>query len=214
MPISIDNNFTFLHIPKTAGTTLEEILFEHKKIDRNHRSFYGKISKADWFESTGLKVKHTTYLHHLNSMQIKQIVGDIVWEKLYKFTLVRNPWDRLVSLYFHHVKNFTNPYSVCYGKEPPKSFDDFLLKSKHLPPAMSFYITDNNNQIMVDYVGRFERLSESVAVIMRQIGIDDYSMGHHMKSDHNHYRDYYTDKTKDFVAKKYREDIARFNYDF
>jgi hypothetical protein len=214
MPVSYKKEFIFIHIPKTAGTSFEEYFFEKGYLEKNSYSLWGKISDAPWIKSSHLKISHTSYLHHLTWFQIRQVIGEEKWNRFFKFSSIRNPWERMVSLYFHHIKNFDNPYSVCYKKKYEKTFTDFLLKSKHFPKTQSFFLCDREGNIMVDYLIRFENIEESIDFLGRRLNLPDFQLGHFMQTEHKNYRHYYTPDTKALVADEFQDDIVNFGYEF
>ncbi|MCW5715360.1 MAG: sulfotransferase family 2 domain-containing protein [Bauldia sp.] len=98
--------------------------------------------------------------NHTSAAEIRAAVPDEVWRDYYKFTIVRNPWDRMVSLYFYQTR-----------REPqPGSFHDYLVGN----PAR---VLDNWRQYtldgrpVMDGVVRFEAFDETIAEISRAAGI-------------------------------------------
>ena len=75
---------------------------------------------------------------------------------------------------------------------------------------------DSEGRPLVDFVGRFESLRDSFREICRQLGIRR-PLPHAKKSAgraFSDYRGYYTEATREAVAKRYARDIARFGYEF
>ena len=68
----------------------------------------------------------------------------------------------------------------------------------------------------IDYIGRFEDLDNSWKYICNKLNIEYSELPHKNKSEYKEldYRKAYTSETKEFVAKKYSEDIKLFNYEF
>ena len=138
-------------------------------------------------------------------------------QNYFKFTFVRNPWDRFVSAYFYLKKggNGSAPQDLRsqtqIGKY--KSFTDFVkndnfFKMWHFKP-LSFYIDDE-----MDFIGKLENLQEDFNIICDKIGIPRQELPHRNKSSHKHYTEYYDDETKEIVAEKYAKDIEYFGYEF
>jgi hypothetical protein len=74
-------------------------------------------------------------------------------------------------------------------------------------------LTDTKGNIIVDYVGRFESLSDDFDIVCSTLGITA-TLERHNTSKHRDYRSYYDEETKQMVANHWKEDIERFGYTF
>jgi hypothetical protein len=192
--VNNEYKFVFIHIPKCAGISIESRL--PKGLYQNH---------------------------HLGLNEYINLSGSHLMD-YFKFCFVRNPWDRLVSLYFFW-KNQT-PSSEFYQWDHAQcdfinnnrlSFSDFLhevssgsqvfCSREHLRPY-KYYI----NQL--DFIGKFEKIQTDFDKVCDLIGIEKQILPHKNKSNHKHYSEYYNNKTINLVANMYKEDIDRLNYDF
>jgi hypothetical protein len=119
----------------------------------------------------------------------------------FSFAFVRNPWDRIVS-YAHSLRG-RKKKNVWH--QP----DRLVLR-----PQVD-YIMDEAGQPLVDFIGRFERLTEGFEMICDRIGIPTPDLPHLNRAAHRqHYRDYLDERARETIAEKYAEDIARFGYSF
>ena len=136
--------------------------------------------------------------NHITAREMRRIFPDSCGK--FAFGFVRNPWDRLVS-WVHRM-------GLGVDWDQPDRFDQLGLE-----PQVD-YLLDEDGKLMVDFVGRFENLAEDFNTICGKIGIATPPLPHLNTSEHRHYRDYYDETAKQFIAKQYAEDIERFGYSF
>jgi hypothetical protein len=193
----------FVHIQKTAGNSVRAAL------------------GGDIFDSR----------KHFMARELRHIHGEAVWNAAFKFGFVRNPWDRLVSWWSmidnaRHYVDQAQPPNAFFGYvlERAKSFEDFLLRCddeifdsdgrKNIFRNQIDYLIDDNGAVIVDFVGRFERLQEGFDEICRHLGRAPVELPRTNASRHAAYTEYYTPTTAEIVAKRYARDIERFGYRF
>ena len=158
---------------------------------------------------------------HKFAKNYKKEVGNKKWNNYFKFTFVRNPWDKMVSQYFYIQKNKKGKYNL--------TFREFILAFQSCPeseyinekgidvrynPIQLPWILDDNGNCLVNYIGRFENFQQDFNIVCDKIGIPRQKLPHENKSKHNHYTEYYDDETKQIVAEKYAKDIKHFGYKF
>jgi len=145
----------------------------------------------------------------------KELPADI-WN-YYKFAIVRNPWDRLVSEYFWRKQIYTS-------RKVKLEFTDFVkkLQSKtdtniffynHIRPQKSYLVDDNTDKLLVDDVFRFEEMDSIVKNLNTQLGCD-LILEHRNKTKHQPYHLYYTTETRELVHDIYQDDIEMFGFKF
>ena len=80
---------------------------------------------------------------------------------------------------------------------------------------MTSMIVDEDGASIVDFVGRFENLQADFAAVCDRIGLHRTGLPHENRSDgRKAYRDYYSEETRDIVARYFKRDIERFGYEF
>lgn len=121
------------------------------------------------------------------------------WEDYFSFAFVRNPWDRMIS------------GCLFLGLDLEKALTTHAAHWMFRPHT--YYVHDADGKQMVNFIGRFENLAQDWATVCGTIGIDA-ELPHLNQHKEPGYREYYTDRTRDIVAERYREDIETFGYEF
>lgn len=133
----------------------------------------------------------------------------------FKFTFVRNTWDRLASCYFHKVvtKKATD-FEICFGKDFDFFIDyintlDVTRTNPHIKLQTRLVPVDE-----LDFIGKLDNFAHDLKYVCDVIGIKCDEIPHKHKTDHAHYSTYYTPRTRQIVAKKYKEEIDAFGFTF
>jgi hypothetical protein len=200
MPVSPTLRCIFVHIPRTGGTSIETALgMGGDWLVENTETMFGRISSPEFQDYTAT----TVTLQHLSAEQLSRLVPG--FKKYFRFSVVRNPWDRMVSTY-------------CYQmRAEGYSFDEFLEATEgsasawHVP--QSRLLLDGPGRELVDFVARFENLAQDFRHVCERLGIERV-LPHRNGLVHGHYRGYYDEDSRAIVARRYREDIERFGYAF
>ena len=181
--------FIFIHINKTAGTS---------------------IGKA-----IGLPIKD-----HLMATEVIARIGIDKWNEAYKFTVVRNPWDKVVSHYEYRRKknkteiasrniSFSDWVAMTYGENK----DTFYYNNPRSFQPQVDWLKDIDGKISIDFISKFETINEGFYHIRNVIGLD-VTLPHLNASSRVTYQSYYNEETRDIVAHWFREDIEEFGYSF
>ncbi|HUQ36120.1 MAG TPA: sulfotransferase family 2 domain-containing protein [Aestuariivirga sp.] len=198
----------FVHIPKTGGTSIENCIWP---APRNREDLWMG------FVSSYRNKYQTGGLQHLLARHIRLEVGGNIFNAYFKFAIVRNPWDKLVSQYTYLRKRKDLQHYL--GVTAETTFAQYIeaaALSDHvqLTPQVDF-VNDENGLSIVDFIGRFETLKEDAQRIFSRIGIQNMILPHTQRSlREKDYRSYYTAETRDRVAQIYERDIALFKYKF
>jgi hypothetical protein len=168
---------------------------------------------------------------HFMARDLREIYGEAVWDSCFKFSFVRNPWDRLVSWWsmIDNARDYVDqaqPPNAFFGYvlKRTKNFEDFLLRCndeivdsdgrKNIFRNQIDYLIDEKGAIIVDFIGRFEHLQEDFDVISRHLGRAPVELPRTNTSQHATYTEYYSPATAEMVAKRYAQDIKQFGYRF
>ena len=211
--ISDQKRCIFVHIPKTGGTSVEDAIWGSDWSKRTPEELWMGLVRPGFnkYQSGGMQ--------HLLASQIREEVGSDRFESYFKFSFVRNPWDKAVSQ-FLYLKTRPDLRKVM-GVRPWTSFRKYLriLKKHHQRHVQSFeqwrFICNEDGKLLVDFLGRFETLEEDFQKVAEIIKLSDTSLPHSMKSKKRKpYADYYDAKSIDLISEIYARDIELFNYRF
>jgi hypothetical protein len=203
MRISHKHKFVFIGVPRTGSNSIKNTLNDFSDIKSPPPPVTEKDVASPYY-------MHNTSFNLKNHFEHK----GWNWNEYFKFGYARNPWDLAVSSFFF-LKSKTGYENYM--------FDEFIFGGRHiltnqrLPPnanQIDFFTDNYSGEYIINYIGRFEYIQEDFNEICAEIGISCESLPHMLKTKHNHYREYYNAKTKDFIAKRYKRDISEFGYDF
>jgi hypothetical protein len=218
MPISHPHKTIFIHIPKTAGTSVEVVLGMHgDKQDIGLVPYFNQVPDR--------KHLYGRDLQHLTAVRLRAAINDdAVFNSYFKFTIVRNPWERLVSTCAWsdqkwakgqalELEQFDQLVRQLHGAFlAAKRAGQPLTLSPHLNPQF-LYILDDDLRPLVDFVARYERLAQDWRHIAERLGVSP-ELPSRMRSHHRPYQEYYSDETGTMVAELYAQDIQLFGYSF
>lgn len=223
----------FIHIPRCAGTSVDVALSTEPLVYTNlldkpllFAFLLGKSFIANLLGKPLLywDSKNKMWLQHTTAKNIREIyISKKKFKDYFKFTIVRNPFDRIVSSYnwLCGNNNITKndltfkDFILMQGK-----FKDLLDKNKqsekknryHQIMPMVDYLFDKD-ELLVDFVGRFENFNEDWKEICNKLKFK-IKLPHLNKRSHRHYRSYYNEFTKKIIQNRYKKDLKLFNYDF
>ena len=155
-------------------------------------------------------------LQHLLARHIRQEVGPDVFSSYFKFTIVRNPWDKAVSQFSYMDSRDDLRHFIGMKKgDSFKRYVDLIMGKRHVQwePQVSF-LRDQNGEPLVDYVGRFETFPQSVSEVLKTIGIGVHTIPHDNAARRGPYQEYYDDESREMIAALYSADIEAFGYTF
>jgi hypothetical protein len=172
----------------------------------------------------------TPFYHHISAAELRTIFKDRGWDwSLYrKFAVVRNPYDRLVSLYHHHERH----YGPTGGSSPNLAerwkryvwrrscFTQYVSRvdsRRRLHCTFSSFLGDGAGGLLVDDILRFENLETEALGLLSALGLP-LSGASMPRLNQSHYRSayrrYYSSRSRELVTGLYAKDIERFAYTF
>ena len=185
-------------------------------INHKHKFIFTHIPKTGGTSILSLFTKNYKHKSHTKTISL---LNNENFKKYYKFTIVRNPWDRMVSLYFwkimvHKIKSLDFKLFIDYLNNHSKLEEIFQRDANivnHTKGYIDFYLKDSANKY--DHIGRFEDLHTTFLELKLKFDLKS-CMPHLFKTKHKHYTEYYDDETREIVAEKYAKDIEYFGYKF
>ena len=214
MPIFHDTKSIFVHITKCGGTSVEEVLFPESK--RTEENLWMGICNTPgdplFFRN---KYGETGGLQHLSAKSIRRAVGEEVFNNYFKFTFVRNPYDRAVSQFFYTKTR--GDLADWLGLSGDFSFLEYLNSLLNSPMHAQFqpqcdFLFEGPN-LLVDFVGKLESFQEDFDFVCTMIGNSNEGLPHVNRSRISHYRDSYSSlEEKQIVDKLYKVDLEFFKY--
>ena len=196
-----------MHIFKTAGTSITDSLARFcYRPDSTRPSNWMAFFSTNW-----TKIHRKPIKKHATATEIRDSLDREIFNSVFKFTFVRNPWDWQVSLYHYILENPEN-----HGYEETMkmgTFRNFVFSREKLSFTQTSCLVDESGNLLVDFVGKFENLDQDFHSICRKVGISA-CLPHINKSKRTDYQDYYDAETRDLTAWLYAEDIERFGYTF
>lgn len=201
-----DYNALFLHIPRTGGTSVERLF-----------GYMGGMETYD--ESKGMNQDHRT------AKEVKPLLGTL-WDSCFKFTIVRNPWDKMASMYYYRLNSpfynsvpneWENQYRKKHGDNP--TFERWLERLEWANNKVRLtgcfdqlnYITVDK-EVVCDLIIDFSNMNEGWQQLKNMLNCD-MDLPHLNKSKNKKsYKALYNSKTDSIIKKRFAKDIEYFGY--
>jgi len=227
------HNCIFIHIPKTAGQSIEQVFLDLLRLNWETRAPL-LLRQNDWPE---LGPPHLAHLIGTDYVKCKYLTQEI-FDDYYKFSFVRNPWDRMVSIY----KQLGYFHRYDFKSFLINIFEQKVWERKYwFVRPQSDFVCNEDGKLLVDFVGRFENLQNDFYDICEKINLPLIELPFINKTKkaitlnrnpgklvkyawyqikgkqiqfHKNYQDYYDSESRDLVATIYQSDIELFEYRF
>jgi Sulfotransferase family len=181
-----DPQLIFVHITRTGGTSIEAAL-----------------AGQDWWDIS-------PQTKHLSARQTRAQVGEEKWNNYLKFSVVRNPWDRVVSM-------FATGWWMgdCRQPDAETEFEHFIENLAPHPNEIYsslMYAEIINEQL--DMIIRYEALREGFDKICKLVGKTPVILGREESRERSHYSAYYSERMRRKVGELFKRDIEDYQYCF
>lgn len=206
--VSHKKRFIYIKNVKVAGTSIEAYFDKYcipveKDYKQNHSVSY--IESPYGIRTGRMKMENTPIINHSSAIDIKKYIGDNQFNSYFKFCVIRNPYDKMVSLYF---------FTKNWKKEHNLTFKDFC-KEYDCKNIDRYYI---DGESCIDFYIRFEYLLEDLEELCKILDIEFQKEElQHYKSEFREkkpYQEFYNEETREIVYNKHREEFEKFNYSF
>lgn len=205
MLISRKHKFIFIHIYKNAGSSITSALLPFAKedgvqpADRNHAAVSEPFNPQP-------------YHIHVSAADLVANMGGEEFSKYFSFAIVRNPWDWQVSLYSFMRKFKSHRQHAMALKF--QNFKEYLRwRCSEEVRLQKDFLVDEQGKVLVDYVGRFERLELEFKEICSRISITT-ELPKINVSNELPYQSFYDDESIELVRETFKADIEMFGYNF
>lgn len=207
MIISRAHRYIFFAIPKTGTHSVRRALREH--LGPEDLEQVGLFVKKRFPFPEFANIQHG----HISTRQIRPVLGEEEFAKLFKFAFVRNPFDRFVS-YCAFMGRETGVFQreparyMKYIIREARPVDHLLFQPQHL------MVTNEAGELELDFVGRNETMQASYDEACRRIGIPTADLERVNSSTHRPWQEYYDPDLIGWVGDFYRRDLELFDYRF
>ena len=219
--VHLEHKWIFIAIPKTGTTSIRTQLRQIGKplIPNPHLDILQVRDAIDFF----FLKKNLATNRSFPSVEVKtysQIKNDSAsfFSNAFKFSSVRNPWERAVSLFFR---------KEGVQEQQNLSFDQFIENHLYasdtcvhptLHKNQLDWICDDSGKILLDYIFKLENFSNAIKDIFERtnglIRLENTVANKNESSKSSEYRNLYSEKTKKMIAKRFEKDIDTFCFTF
>lgn len=196
----VNNKLIFVHIPRTAGSSLVSISQKYNILIKGH----------------DIRSPYFTHLKDINKLKL---------EGYHLFTVIRNPWERVLSAFLHLKKGGINEFDEYDKIRFIEKYDDFktfikqefskqdILKQLHFIPQLE-WICDDQGLIIVDTIIKFQDLPQALGNFMKDRGHQNFFLPRTNDTRHRHYSKYYDQESSVLISKAYQKEIKLFEFKF
>lgn len=161
-------------------------------------------------------------------IRYKKANSDLYY-KFVKFSVVRNPWDRMVSSFYYLKQGGIGFFDKDFRDEYLNGIDDFsefiarmmadkkfekdVMSWVHFVPQVKFLSLDGV-KIDVDFWVKLEEMPEKFPSVCERLGVQSDGMIKDNSSSRSEYKVYYDDVSREYVGSLYRDDVDILGYEF
>lgn len=192
--------FCFIAVPKT-GTTSMETFFSDFCDENGIEYVKGSLNNVPYSNPSGKHASIQAIKSHYKISDKIKIIG-----------FVRNPWDKVVSWYLYLKTNKRSSYFISEDI----SFERFIQTAPNFVFTESYnFLSTGNKKLEVDFLGRYETIETDFKLLCEFLNIE-YTplLKLNQSKKTSHYSTFYNKKTKEYIEKRFLNDIKLFDYTF
>ena len=208
MLVSESHQFLFVHVPRTGGTSMRQILTPYSTQGSKGRvnKLWSRLGLAPW--------NRRHFPVHTALSQAEAQLPRQVFRDYFKFAFVRNPWERMASHYQALTLDRGHP-----RHDKVRSLADFAeylsYEANRGKAFQSLLVTEASGKLGLDFLGRFENLAADFSDVCARIGIDaDLPYLNQANPNGYNWREMYNSSCQALVAKHWAQEIEMLGYAF
>ncbi len=237
MLVSHRYQFIYTKTAKTAGTSVESYFEQYcmpegEWTPEHGRDLYSSETGIIGFRGSN-RPKDVMWFHHMSAKKIRDQIGEDIWNRYYKFCVIRDPFDKTVSAFFH-FKKFRESGAAGEPKAN-KSFKEKVLglfkpkpKFRSIRDEFEHWLVNDgmsvdrdkyviDGEFCMDDVIRYEILQDDMRRVCERLGVEfeaerlpTFKKG--IRDDKIGLSEIYTPKSIEIVSGLFDYELERFGY--
>ena len=219
MIISHKYKFIFIAIPKSASQYIRRMFRPYLgSKDQEICALFERLKSDQYPQLNGVG--------HISAKRIKEAVGDKIWNTYYKFAFIRDPYERIVSIFSFRRRKYmksleakgdTQLINKIYENKPFASMYYTGGIQRFFKHTQSHWIYDDEDNLMIDYIGSMNSLHEDLKFIFNKVGLPEYNEKDKINDSRiiKNYTSYYDKTFNSLIANDFKQDIknlSSFNF--
>lgn len=165
MLVSHRKAFIYTKTAKTASTSVESY-FEPWCLPEGTWQFeHGREETVCDEGIIGYRGEETagkTWFNHMPCAEIRRLLGEETWQRYFKFAVIRDPFDKLLSGYFFQVRPEGSPAELIAG------FRRWVREGGAIIDRHTYTL---DGALCLDYFIRFERLEDGIREVCQRLDV-------------------------------------------